>query len=374
MTLWLIFAVLTAAAMGAVVWPLLRPPRASTGGSDRYVYQDQLREIDRDRAAGLIAEPEAQSARVEIARRLLTAAAAEPSGQVPAAAAVRLRGAIAVAAVLLLPAVAVSFYITLGSPAIPVQSALTRVKTPTGTESIAQLVGKVEAHLAQNPNDGRGWELIAPVFMQLGRFGDAVVARQKAIALNGDTPMRESDLGDALVAAANGVVTDDAKRAFQRALAGDAQDAKARYFLGLADEQDGNREAAAAKWRALLDSAPPDAPWAGFVRAALARVIGDGPRPAASDGPDAHALAAAANMSEAQRREMIGGMIQRLADRLRSDGNDVDGWVRLVRAYAVLGDRDKAKGAAADARRALQGNPENIKQIDALVRGLGLDG
>lgn len=374
MTLWLIFAVLTAAAMGAVVWPLLRPPRASTGGSDRYVYQDQLREIDRDRAAGLIAEPEAQSARVEIARRLLTAAAAEPSGQVPAAAAVRLRGAIAVAAVLLLPAVAVSFYITLGSPAIPVQSALTRVKTPTGTESIAQLVGKVEAHLAQNPNDGRGWELIAPVFMQLGRFGDAVVARQKAIALNGDTPMRESDLGDAVVAAANGVVTDDAKRAFQRALAGDAQDAKARYFLGLADEQDGNREAAAAKWRALLDSAPPDAPWAGFVRAALARVIGDGPRPAASDGPDAHALAAAANMSEAQRREMIGGMIQRLADRLRSDGNDVDGWVRLVRAYAVLGDRDKAKGAAADARRALQGNPENIKQIDALVRGLGLDG
>jgi cytochrome c-type biogenesis protein CcmH len=71
---------------------------------------------------------------------------------------------------------------------------------------------------------------------------------------------------------------------------------------------------------------------------------------------------------------MIRGMVQRLSDRLHIDGNDVDGWMRLVRAYAVLGDRDKAKGAAADARRALADRPDQIKRIDDLVKGLGLEG
>ena len=169
---------------------------------------------------------------------------------------------------------------------------------------------------------------------------------------------READLGEALVAAANGVVTAEAKEAFGRAVAGDQHDAKARYFLGLADEQDGNREGAAAKWRAMLENAPPDAPWVNFVRTALARVTGE---PVAATRPDASDVAAAAGMNDEQRVEMIRGMVQRLADRLHTDGNDVDGWLRLVRAYVVLGDRDKAKDAASDAQRALAARPDEIR-------------
>ena len=377
MALWIIFAVMTAAAVFAVLWPLGRKPHAVRGGSDRLVYQDQLQEIDRDRAAGLIGEAEAESARVEISRRLLAAADTEtPTAVAPAPQPVWRRRAAAIAAIVLVPAVALGFYLKLGSPDVPGQSVFARASTAPGSQSVASLVSQVEAHLARNPNDGAGWEVIAPVYLRLGRFDEAVEARRKAIALGGDTAARESDLGEALVAAADGVVTDEAKQVFQHAVAGDARDAKARYFLGLADEQDGNRAGAAAKWRAMLDGAPRDAPWANFVRAALARVSGPpvSDEGATGDGPSAGDVAAAESMNDSQRAEMIRGMVARLADRLHADGNDLQGWLRLVRAYTVLGDRDKAKDAAADAKRALSAYPDEIKQIDDLVKGLGLEG
>ena len=373
MTLWIIFAVMTAAAIFAVVWPLGQKPRALRSGSDRLVYQDQLQEVGRDRAAGLIGETEAESARVEISRRLLAASAAEMSASAPPPLRYRRAAAIvAIVAIVIVPAVAGGFYLRLGSPNIPDQSAFGRRAAPQSGQSVEQLVSQLEAHLAGNPKDGAGWQVIAPVYLRLGRFDDAVLALRKVIALNGDNSTRESDLGEALVGAANGVVPDAAKLAFQHAVDGDPEDAKARYFLGLADEQDGNREAAAAKWRAMLDDAPRGAPWASFVRSALARI---GSEPAAGDPAATRGSAMAAdNMNDPQQTAMIRSMVQRLADRLQIDGSDVAGWLRLVRAYVVLGDRDKAKNAATEARRALQDRPEDIKQIDAIVKGLGLEG
>ena len=382
MVLWLIFAAMTTAAVFAVVWPLGRKP-GTGGGSDRLVYQDQLAEIDRDRAAGLIGEAEAESARVEISRRLLAAADAESAAATaPASSALWRRRVAALAAIVVVPAVALGFYLRLGSPDVPDQSAFARINSVPGHQSIEGLVSQVEAHLARNPNDGAGWEVLAPVYLRMGRADDAVAAWRKAIALNGDSPARESAFGEALVAAANGVVTDEAKQTFQKAVAGDPHDAKAGYYLGLADEQDGNSAAAAGKWRALLAQAPPDAPWAGFVREALARVTGPvaaEARPktnptAPATGATASDDTAADSMSETQRTEMVRGMVQRLADRLHADGKDVEGWLRLVRSYAVLGDRDKAKDAAAEAKRALSDHPDEVKQIDDLVKDLGLAG
>jgi len=370
MTLWIVFAVMTAAAVLAVLWPLGRKPGERGAGSDRLVYQDQLKEIDRDRAVGLIGDAEAESARIEISRRLLAAVDAESAIPQHSGSNARRRRA-AGFAILIVPLVALALYLKLGSPDIPEQSAFARANESEEDRSIASLISQVENHLARNPNDGAGWEVIAPVYLRLGRFTEAVMARKKAIALNGDSPARESDLGEALVAAADGVVTDEAKLSFQRAVAGDAHNAKARYFIGLADEQDGNRDDAAKEWRALLDDAPADAPWKDLVRAALARVTSGA---SASSGPSATDIAAAENMPEAERSEMIRGMMQRLADRLHANGKDVDGWMRLVRAYAILGDRDKAKDAAADARRALSDQPDQIKRIDDLVKGLGLEG
>jgi cytochrome c-type biogenesis protein CcmH len=373
MILWVIFAFMTAAAIIAVVWPLGRAPRVSTGGSDLAVYKDQLNEIDSDRASGLIGEAEAEAARLEISRRLL--AAAEAAKVAGAAATGSLRAGrwrvAAIAALVILTAGPLAFYVAIGSPNIPGEPAFARVGAPQGHESVATLVSQVEAHLAAVPNDGAGWEVLAPVYMRLGRFDDAVQARRKALQLNGDTATRESDLGEAETAAANGVVTADAKTAFERALAHDPKENKARYFIGLAAEQDGRTNDAAAIWRGMLAEAPAGAPWAGFVREALARVSIP---PVTAVGPSLADISAASTMSEDARRDTIRGMVARLADRLHDNGADVDGWLRLVRAYVVLGDRDKAKDAAAAAKRALGERPDDIKRIDDLVKGLGLEG
>ena len=372
MILFFVFASMTAAATLAVLWPLACGARAGRGGSDLLVYKDQLQEIDRDRAAGLIGDAEAEAARLEVSRRLLVAADHDaPSVLAPAASRNLRRRAAALAALVILPLGPPALYIALGSPSLPGEPAFARVKSPQGNESIASLVSQVEAHLARNPNDGSGWEVIAPVYMRLGRFDDAVEARRKSLALNGATAARESDLGEALASAADGVVTAEAKDLFERAVSRDPHEAKARYFLGLAAEQDGKADEAAAIWRSLLAEAPAGAQWLEFVRGALARVAS---APVAAAGPSVDEVAAAAKMSDDQRRGMIRGMVARLADRLQNDGADVEGWLRLVRSYVVLGDRDRARSAAADAKRALAGRPDEVKRIDDLVKGLGLEG
>jgi cytochrome c-type biogenesis protein CcmH len=372
MVLWVIFSLMTAAAIFAVLWPLGRRPRRVQPAGDLAVYKDQLKEIDNDRAAGLIGEAEAEAARLELSRRILAAAETPPM----ASAATAMpwpgrRNAAAVASVVILILGPLGFYVAIGSPQIPGEPAFARVKIPRGHESIASLVGQVEAHLTHNPNDGAGWEVLAPVYARLGRLDDAVNARKKALMLNGVTAAREADLGEAETAAANGVVTAEAKAAFERAVARDAHEAKARYFLGLAAEQDGKGADAAAIWRSLLADAPAGAPWVGFVREALTRVGG---APVAVGGPNAADIAAASTMNEGDRRDMIRGMVARLADRLHDNGSDVEGWLRLVQSYVVLGERDKAKNAAAEARHALGEHPDDVKRIDDLVKGLGLDG
>jgi cytochrome c-type biogenesis protein CcmH len=373
MILWVIFALMTAAAIFAVVWPLGRPSRASAGGSDLAVYKDQLKEIDSDRASGLIGEVEAEAARLEISRRLLAAADAPSGASVAAAGSSKAerRRVAAVVALAVLTLGPLGFYIALGSPNIPGEPAFARVTTPKGHDSIASLVSQVEAHLATNPNDGAGWEVLAPVYTRLGRFDDAVQARKKALLLSGATATREADLGEAETAAANGVVTAEAKAAFERAVASDPKEAKARYFLGLAAEQDGRNDEAASIWRSMVAEAPTGAPWVAFVRQALARVSGG---PVATVEPSTADISAVANMSEDARLDTIRGMVARLADRLHDNGGDVEGWLRLVRAYVVLGDRTKAKDAAAEAKRALGERPDDIRRIDDLVKGLGLEG
>jgi cytochrome c-type biogenesis protein CcmH len=373
MILWVIFALMTAAAIFAVVWPLGRAPRASAGGSDVAVYRDQLKEIDTDRTNGLIGEAEAEAARVEISRRLLAAAEPPTAGS---AVAERVRGAghrrvAAIVALVVLVLGPLGLYVALGSPNVPGEPAFARIKTSLGHDSIASLVGQVEARLAANPNDGAGWEVIAPVYARLGRFDDAVKARQKALALNGDTAAREADLGEAETAAANGIVTATAKATFDRAVARDPKEAKARYFLGLAAEQDGRSNDAATIWRTMLAEAPPGAPWVGFVTQALARVSGT---QVAATEPSAADVSASAEMSDDARRDMIRGMVARLAERLHGNGADIEGWLRLVRAYTVLGERAKAKDAAAEARRVLSERPDDVRRVDDLVKGLGLEG
>ncbi len=364
MALWLIFVTMTAAAILAVLWPLSRQRAARPAGTDVAVYRDQLEEIARDRTAGLIGEAEADAARIEVSRRLLAAADTGPVVSESAGHTFR-RRAVALAGLVVVPVLATAIYLALGSPNLPSAQRDARSLAPEN-RSIQSLVSQVESHIERNPNDGRGWEVLAPVYLRMGRFDDAVKARRNALNLNGETAERQSDLGEALMAAANGIVTADAKAAFERALAIEPGHLKSRFFIGVAAQQDGARDKAAEIWRSMLAEAPPDAPWAPAVRQALADI--------GAPGPNAQDMAAASQMSEGQRTEMIRGMVDGLAAKLSQDGLDVDGWLRLLRAYMVLGERDKAQAAAINARRALASDPDKLKRVEDAVKGLGIEG
>ncbi|HXW28789.1 MAG TPA: c-type cytochrome biogenesis protein CcmI [Xanthobacteraceae bacterium] len=383
MTLWLSFALMTAAVIVGVLWPLRRARKEHGAGSDVAVYRDQLAEIKRDRLSGWIGEAEAKAAQVEVSRRLLAAAdAADAQSQdKPAPDSLRRRRAVALTTLVALPLGTFALYLLVGSPNLPAQPLSARLNTPLEGRSIPALVAKVEDHLAQHPEDGRGWQVLAPIYLRMGRFDDAVKAWRNTLRLLGESADGEADLGEALVGAANGVVTAEAAGAFEHALALDNHNVKARFFTGLSAEQDGKRDQAAAIWRDLLQNAPTGAPWIALVRQSLAQIdpnaVPNTPSVAADNtsvGPTADQVAAAADMSPEDRAQMVRTMVERLAQRLTKDGTDVENWLRLIRAYAVLGERDKALGAAARAREALAGADDKVRRIDELLKGLGLEG
>ncbi|HTZ66892.1 MAG TPA: c-type cytochrome biogenesis protein CcmI [Roseiarcus sp.] len=358
---WFVLAGMAACAALAAVWPLLRPSlraKADPVANEAAFYKAQLEEIRRDVERGLLPQGEAESARAEAARHLI--AAASDSSPAPPPAPRRSRLAAAALIAVGLPAIAFPLYARVGQPAMPDEPLASRRIGPHNAGEIEAAVASVEARLAAKPDDGKGWAVIAPVYMRLERYDDAAHAYSEALRLLGEDPLRRSAYGEALVAVAGGVVTDEARHEFDRALAEQPGQPQARFYLALATEQDGKKADAIRDYQSLLADSPPDAAWRSIVNARLAALKGE-PKPAED----------AAAIPEAQR-PMIEGMVNRLATRLASNGGSVDEWSRLIRAYTVLHEADKAKAALADAHKALASNANAVASLDALARDLGL--
>ena len=177
----------------------------------------------------------------------------------------------------------------------------------------------------------------------------------------GEDPLRRAAYGEALVAAAGGVVTDEARQAFDRALTDQPGQPQARFYLALAAEQDGKKADAIRDYESLARRFA--------ARCALAEHGERAPRRA--QGRAGARRTDAAAIPEAQR-PMIEGMVSKLATRLASNGGSVDEWSRLIRAYTVLHEADKAKAALVDARKALASDANAVASLDALARDLGL--
>ncbi len=387
MLLWVVLACLT-----AIVLIVLLRPLAGVGTADRSpeafdaaVYRDQLNEIEGDRARGLIGEEEAEAARVEIARRLLAADSKARASDRAKSHGARARAAmIAIGAAL--PLLALGLYLTYGSPRLPGQPLAARLQDPASDRNLEALVARVEARLREHPEEGEGWEVIAPVYMGWRRYGDAAQAYAQAIRLLGPSAKLLSGQGQALVLANNGVVTEDARSALERARDLDPKLIEPRILLAIAKEQDGQFQAAIEDWRALLNKADGDAPWREMVEkriaAAEAHLAGkpmpeaETPTPQAGaqsqNGPSTADIAAAQNMSPAERQAMVERMVQGLAARLDQDGSDLSGWLKLVRAYSVLDRKDDALKALQRAKSQFSGNTQAIEQLDRLAAELGL--
>ncbi|SUU91055.1 cytochrome c-type biogenesis protein CcmH [Aminobacter aminovorans] len=384
MLFWIIAAVLTLGASLAVLLPLTRQTRAKDDAShDLEVYRDQLGEVDRDAARGLIAPSDAEQARAEIARRIIRLDA-ENAREPKKASQLgpRLVGMIAVLAV---PLLSWGVYTAIGSPTVPSQPLSARLSQKPADSSVDELIARAEAHLVANPSDGRGWDVLAPVYLRIGRANDAVTAYRNAIRILGSTTARQAGLGEAIAGSAGGIVTSDARLAFEAALKLEPADAKARYFLALALAQEGNIADAAAAWRLLAASLPADSPWRAATDQAIAQAelrtaqtqpeLRTAPaKPAAgAPGPNQEDIAAAASMSSGDRTAMIEGMVATLDEKLRQNPRDPEGWLRLVRSYQVLGKTDLAQDALGRAYTALGRDSEDGRKLTELAGSLGLD-
>lgn len=346
--LFLAFAALT----GVVLALLLRPLRAGAaalrpeaGESEVALYRDQLAEISRDLDRGVIGEAEAEAARVEVSRRLLAADEARMAERRTAGGAdPRWRRGVALAMAAGLPMLALGIYLGEGSPGIAGQPFAERIAVPPEELPLEGLVVRIERHLKDQPDDLRGWELIAPAYLELGRFDDAANAWTRAMLIDGITAERLVARGEARALADDGSVGPDARADFEKAASLDPDQPRAQYFLGVAEIEAGDRAAALARWKALLERAPEGASWAPGLRARIAE-LEDRPAISPEDEP------------------MIRGMVEGLAARLEDDPHNLEGWLRLIRSYGVRGERERADAALAKARDTFADEPEALEQL-----------
>jgi cytochrome c-type biogenesis protein CcmH len=403
MLLWIIFAAMTAAAVIFILWPLSRSRAAALETretADLDVYRDQLARLDYDVERGVLGVAEAQAARTEISRRLLKASERRPSA--PAGQGLTRNATLAGgAAVLAVVGISLGTYVFLGTPGLPGQPFAERANQSFENMALPDLLAQAESQLKDSPDDVQGWAAVAPIYLRIGRFEDAARAFSNIVRLTGGNAVSFAALGESIVLANEGFVTNPARQALNRANQLDPTMVRPRFYLALAYEQEGDFAAAASSWQALLADAAPDAPWREAVvqRLSLAQMrleggapgsqasetgsdVGASPEPAdggatasapaAQPGPSRADVEAAQEMTDEQRRQMVDEMVGRLAERLEAEGGDIDSWLRLARAYGVLGRVDDAADALEKAALAFQDTPQAMSQITEMRRSLGL--
>jgi cytochrome c-type biogenesis protein CcmH len=368
MLLWILFAVLTALVLVALLSPLRRQQHdidAERRSFDLAVYRDQLSELDRDQQAGLIGSSEADAARNEVSRRILAAGADSKSRDV---AEVPVPAWVAVATVIAVPALALGAYLQIGRPDLPAQPLQARIAHAVENQDMAAMVRQVEMHLETEPNDPRGWIVLAPAYKRMGRFEDAANAYRKALSLSGPNAQLMTDLGETLVLGNDGLVNNDAQKIFRAAQQVDPSQMKARFYIALALQQEGKTSDALANWKAMLTEGPADAPWREVVQQQIAAAGGELPKgPALTQ----EQMQAGQQMQAGDRTAMIRTMVEGLDERLAADGSDIDGWLRLIRARMVLGEKDKALEALDRAGEALKADPTALARLEDTRKALG---
>jgi cytochrome c-type biogenesis protein CcmH len=260
----------------------------------------------------------------------------------------------------LVPLLALLVYGLYGAPGKPDQPLAARLENATPQQDFAIVIARMEAHLAANPGDARGWTLLAPIYMRQSRYDEAVKAFAAALRAGKLDAELYAGLGEARIMEAGGVVTAAAREALAESVRLDPKSPRARYYLALAKEQDGDDGGAEAALAALLAEAPAGADWAGAVRARLERMRGDAGRKAIAALP------------EAERQQAIRTMVDGLAERLSAGGGTLPEWSRLIRARAVLGDRAAALEAMKTARERLAGDEAALAALGALAQELAL--
>ena len=376
MLLWFVFAAMALAAAGLLVWAFLRQP-AVPGARAEYeleVCRAQLRELERDLERGVVTRDEVEAAKLEIQRRMLAADAHRETKA--AAAASPLDRALPAVLGALLPLAALGLYAWLGSPGAtgptprPVAEGAAPGQAQGDLPDIQTMITRLKGRLAEQPQDIDGWITLGQTYMAIGRYPEAVDALDRALEIRDDLPFVNAARGEALVFAAEGRITPDARAAFEKTLETDPGEPRARFYLAMAAEQDGEPRKALEGLAALLSDAPPGADWAEAVRrraTALAEELGEDP---AAVLPAAPVVAAAPGGGSAAETATDPA---ELAAKLAENPKDYQGWIALARLRAAAGDAEGARAALQSGAEAYPGAPFVQQQFQQAAAELGLE-
>lgn len=344
MILWLLGGGLTLLVLALLLAPLLKPRDSAARrlDYDLEVYKDQLAELERDAARGLIGPAEAAAARLEIQRRIL--AAGDEAAPAPRA---RAAQGLVLAIVLGLPFAGGALYLALGRPDLPSQSASR--EAPPSDPALAKKLAELQAKAREKPTSLEERLALADFQFENRRFRSAAESYRIALALANGRGDIAGLYGEALTRAAGGLVTETARKAFEQAVKAEPKDPRANFFLGMADAQAGNARAALVRWLKLEAESPAGASWLATLRQEMQRVareadidlaalrrelkLGEAPP---ERGPSQRDIEDAEKLSPAERMQMIRGMIANLEAKLKDNPKDLDGWKRLGRARMVL--------------------------------------
>ncbi|MDO5528184.1 MAG: c-type cytochrome biogenesis protein CcmI [Paracoccus sp. (in: a-proteobacteria)] len=415
MLFWITLAAMTAIVAIAITAPFWRTRETEiepVAAYDLRVYRDQLAEVDRDVARGIITEADAERARVELGRKVLDADRRLAREAAPAAPRLGRHGLAALSLLAVSLGAAGWIYLAEGRPdlndkplgaryaaaqaqydARPSQAeaearaaAMPRGPAPEADPDYLRLIEQLRSAVEANPDDPEGLRLLAFHEARLGNVVDARAAQAHLVATGGDavSGADHAMLAVLMLDAAGGVLTQEAEREVALALRREPQNPQARYMAGLLHAQNGRPDRAFPIWAQLLAEGPAEAPWNRDIRAVIEDVAWLAGRPdytppaeagaaAGAPGPDAAMIAAAEQMSPEERQAMIGGMVAQLEQRLASQGGTADEWARLISSHAMLGNTDHANAILSEARERFAASPESLAALNAAAASAGLD-
>lgn len=410
MGFWIATGAFSALVVMVLMLAVLRPRKAAVPAAayDLQVYRDQLREVEKDIARGILSEEEATRARTEVSRRVLEADRALQAAKAAELRASALDRVILGAGLLATVAGAFLVYLQIGAPGysdLPIATRIEMVEErratrPSQAEAEDQvpfreglppdprreeLVAQLRTIMEQRPDDVQGLGLLATNEAALGNFRAARVAQDRLITLLGDeaTGFQYIDLAEMMILGAGGYVSPEAEAALTRGLQLEPRNGTGRYYAGLMFAQQGRPDLAFPIWRNLLADSTIDAPWVEPILLQIEEVMflagvpesmADLPQPApaaaSARGPSAEDLAAAENMSPEDRQAMVESMVEGLAARLASEGGTPDEWARLIGAQIVLGRTDQARAIYEEGRTVFAESPEALSILDAAAAPL----
>jgi cytochrome c-type biogenesis protein CcmH len=372
-----IAALLTLLVLAWMVRPLLRPAPQAGVSSVRLntdIYRDQLQTLERDLARSAISPVDYEATRDELQLRLLD----DTDESVPAPQARRTtfwtarRTAVALA--LLFPLGAGGLYWWLGTPqAIDPVSA-----QKAEQDKISEMVDRLAARLKANPDNPKGWAMLARSYKVMGRLQEAEDAYAKAGKLIETDPDLLADYADLMAARAGGNLAGQPLVLVNKALALNPLHPMSLMLAGTAAYRDGNFAAAISYWENLLSVLEPGSPDAQQVETDIAEArakAGMPPSAKATSSPSATEAGADASKlpavdpaaAGAMTPERINQMVERLATRLKTNPDDLAGWARLARAYKVQGRLAEAEQAYGKAGKLVDSDPDLLAQYADLL-------